>query len=169
MMRAVGQWRATLLLLPLVVAIASASCDCGASAKEGSVGPSRVLSSSEAKRLLRQLPYRYRWRRVEIPEGASGALAGTVIGRHRTTVHFGISLGSEAEAVSVPLAGTVTPVYYPRGGFVFNDDLEVPGKNETVHPGKQFHTAAQWNEAGTMVVEMEEKLCKAATGEPCPP
>ena len=153
----------------LVIAIAAASFGCGGSANgQSSVGSSRVLSSAEAKRLLLQLPYRYRWRPVELPEGASGALAGTVFGKHHTVVHFGISLGPEAEAIPVPQAGIVTPVYYPRGGYVFNDDLVVAGKNETFHPGKQFHTAAQWDEAGTMVVEMEEKLCKAATGEPCP-
>lgn len=159
----------TALSLLLVMTIA-VSCGCGTSAdgQGSSAGSTRVLSSSEAKLLLLHFPYQYRWRQVELPEGASGALAGTVIGRHRTIVHFGISLGTEAEAVPVPRAGTVTPTYYRGGGFVFNDDLEVPGKNESVHPGNQFHTAAQWNEAGTMVVEMEEALCKAATGEPCP-
>lgn len=149
-----GLW----FLFLTVIAVASYGCGDG----------SRILSSAEAKHLLLELPYQYRWRQVEPPGGASGALAGTVIGKHHTRVHFGIALGSEAEAVPVPQAGTITPVYFPRGGFVFNDDLEVPGKNETVHPGKQFHTAAQWNEAGTMVVEMEEKLCKAVTGKPCP-
>jgi hypothetical protein len=128
-----------------------------------------VLGSAEAKDLLLQLPYRYRWRKVKPPEGASGVLAGTAIGKHHTVVDFGIALGTGAEAVPVPHAGTLTPYYYHGGGFVFNDDLEVPGRNETVHPGKQFHSAAQWDEAGTMVVEMQEKLCKASTGQPCPP
>jgi hypothetical protein len=104
---------------------------------------------------------------VESPEGASGALAGTAIGKHHTIVHFGISFGEEPQAVPVPRAGFLTPSYYWGGGFTYNDDLEVPGKNETVHPGKQFHTAAQWDEATTMAVEMQEKLCKASTGEPC--
>lgn len=169
MMRIAKPRRAALPLVLLGMAIAMSNCSCGASADgQGSDQPTRVLSSREAKLLLLRLPYRYRWRQVELPDGASGALAGTVIGRHHTVVHFGIALGTGAEAVPVPRAGTVTPVYYSRGGFVFNDDLEVPGKNESVHPGKQFHTAAQWNEAGTIVVEMEETLCKAATGEACP-
>jgi hypothetical protein len=130
---------------------------------------SRVLSTDETKHLLLELPYRYRWRKVAVPEGARGALAGTAIGNHHTVLHFGISLGTEAEAVPVPQAGAVTPYYYPRGGFVFNDDLVVPGKGETVHRAKQFRTPAQWHEAVLMEVEMSERLCKAVTGEVCPP
>lgn len=155
----------------LCAVICLAATGCGSSVAGGSSPPAhsgpQVLKAAEAKNLLLQLPYQYHWRKVDPPEGASGALAGTVIGGHHTAVHFGISFGTEAEAVPVLQAGTVTPLYYPRGGFVFNDDLEVPGKKETVRPGKQFHTAAQWNEAGTIVVEMEEKLCRAETGEPC--
>ena len=122
----------------------------------------RVLSAAAANGLLLRLPYRYQWRDVELPQGASSALAGTAIGKHHTIVHFGISFGTEAEAVPVPLAGTLSPYYYYGGGFVFNDDLVLPKG-----VGKQFHTKAQWDEATTMVVEMQEKLCKAATGEPC--
>ena len=116
----------------LVVVTVSSGCGLGSGA----------LSSDEAKRLLLQLPYHYRWREIEPPAGASSALAGTAIGKHHTIVHFDISFG--------------------RGGFVFNDDLVLPQG-----VGKQFHTAAQWDEATTMVVEMEEKLCKATTGKPC--
>ena len=159
----------------LLVTIMVVAVGCGSSATGGSsavlrsTSASHVLSASEAEHQLLRLPYHYRWRRVELPKGAEGALAGTATGKHRTVIHFGISLGTEAEAVPVQRAGVVTPYYYSRGGFVFNDDLEVPGKGENVHPGKQFHTAAQWDEATTMVVEMQEKLCKAATGEACPP
>lgn len=128
-----------------------------------------MLSSAEAKHLLLGLPYRYRWRKVELPKGASAALAGTAIGKHHTVVDFGISLGEEPEAVPIAQAGTLTPYYYWGGGFVFNDDLEIPEKHETIHTGNQIHTAAQWDEATTMVVEMQEKLCKASTGVPCPP
>lgn len=58
-------------------------------------------------------------------------------------------------------------MYYPRGGFVFTDDSLVPGKEEKWETGPQFHTAAQWEEAGRMGVEIEQKLCLAATGERC--
>lgn len=159
-----GQVRISLGLL-LITAVAAISHGCGESATgEGSVGSPRVLSSTEAKRLLLQLPYRYKWRRVELPKGANGALAGTAFGKHRTIVHFGISLGTEAEAVPVPQAGARDPYDYTQGGgFAFTDDMVVPGGI-----GKQFRTAAQWDEAGTMVVEMTQKLCEATTGDVCP-
>jgi len=153
-----------------LVAIAAVTMTSGCGSANGSDtdGSPKVLSAPQAKRLLLQLPYRYEWHDVELPEGASGALAGTAIGKHHTVVHFGISFGTEPDAVPVPPAGLLTPYYYYGGGFVFNDDLEVPGKGETVHPGKQFHTAAQWYEANLMEVEMSEKLCKATTGKVCP-
>jgi hypothetical protein len=141
----------------VVVTTAVGSCGLG----------SGVLSSGEVKQLFLQLPYRYRWQQVALPEGASGALAGTAIGKHHTIIHFGVALGRETKAVPVPQGVPVPPVYYSSEGYVFSNDLEVPGKNGTVRPGKQFHTAAQWDEAATMVVEMEEKLCRATTGKPC--
>lgn len=150
----------TRVLLGFLLVIVTTASSCGLG--------SGVLSSTEAKQLLLQLPYRYRWRPVEPPEGASGAIAGTAVGRHHTIVHFGISLGTEAEAVPVPHAGVRIPEEYGENGFVFNDDLEIPGKNENIHPGKQFHTGAQWNEAARIVVEMEDKLCEAGSGKPCP-
>jgi hypothetical protein len=138
---------------------------CGSSATgDGVTSETKVLSTAESKRLLLELPYRYRWSEVEPPKGASGALAGTAIGKHRTVLHFGISLGTSAEAVAVPQAGMRNPYSYSRGGFVFNDDIIIPGG-----VGKQIHSAAQWREANFMEVKMEEKLCKAATGEACPP
>jgi hypothetical protein len=145
---------------------------CGLSATgDSSTAPDsspRVLTAAGAKHLLLELPYHYRWRQVELPKGASDALAGTATGNHHTIVHFSISFGTGTEAVPVPQAGVLTPDYYGGLGFVFNNDLEVPGKNESVHTGKQFHTAAQWDEAINMAFEMEEKLCKAVSGKPCP-
>jgi len=129
----------------------------------------QILKTEEAKQLLLQLPYRYHLRPVALPEGASGALAGSAIGQHRTIVHFGVALGRDSGLVSVPHAGTSGAYGYPDGGFMFTDDLQVRGKHHTWHRGSQFRTAAQWDEATTMVVKMQEKLCKAATGEPCPP
>lgn len=150
--------RIALGLLLIVATTGVGSCGLG----------SGVLSSSEAKQVLLQLPYRYHWRQVELPEGASGALAGTAFGKHHTIVHFGISLGAEPQAVPVPRAGTSVADYELENGFVFNDDLGVAGKKGNVRWGGQFHTAAQWNEAASIVVDMEEKLCKAASGKPCP-
>jgi hypothetical protein len=85
-------------------------------------------------------------------------------------MNFGVSLGTEASGVPVPRSGVEDSYDYSEGGgFVFTADLEVSGKNGTVHPGRQFHTKAQWDEAIRMEVAMEEGLCEATTGRPCPP
>lgn len=129
----------------------------------------RLLSSGEGKRLLLHLPYRFQFRDVRLPDGASGAIAGTVFGKHKTILRFGISFGEDPKAVPVPGVGTVDPYdYSSAAGFVFNDDMEVPGKNESVHPGPQYHTEAQWHEAAKIVVEMQQTFCRAATGKACP-
>lgn len=127
-------------------------------------GSPLILSAEDAVALLRELPYHYRFRRVELPEGASDAVAGMATGRHKTVVHFGVAFGQEAEPVPVPQSGTRNPYDFSQGGgFVFTEDIIVSGR-----VGKQIHTAAQWDEANRMVVAMEEKLCKATTGKPCP-
>lgn len=150
-----------ILVAALVVTLIMAG-GCGGDA-EGTPGSPRVLSTEEARELLLELPYKYRFRKAELPEGASGVLAGTAIGKHHTVLHFGISLGTDAEAVSVPRAGILDPYYYRGAGYVFNSDLVVPKSVRT-----PFHTRAQWNEAIHMVFEMTEKLCRASTGELCP-
>jgi hypothetical protein len=90
-----------------------------------------------------------------------------VIGHH-AYLNFGVSLGRHPAGVPVPRSGTEEAYGYPRGGFVFTDDLQVPGKHHTWRTPARFHSQAQLNEATTMLVEMQEKLCEAATGEPCP-
>jgi hypothetical protein len=89
-----------------------------------------------------------------------------VIGPHATIINFGIALGGEGRGVPVPHAGTVNA----SGGtaYVVTDDTLIPGKREKWEPGKQFRTAAQWREASRMMVDIEEALCKARTGGPCP-
>lgn len=165
------RWREQRYVLLLILIFIAATSGCGTSASsEGTANSPRVLSSNEARELLLQLPYRYAWRKPALPEGASGALAGKAVGNHHTVVHFGVSLGAEAAGVPVPSAGVEDSYDYSEGGgFVFTADLEVPGKNGNVHPNRRFKTRAQWNEAISMEVAMEEKLCKATTGRPCPP
>lgn len=153
--------------------VIAAFAGCGSAAGHGSRTATepdpavRVLSAPQTKQLLLQLPYHFHWREVELPKGATGGVAGAVIGRHQTIVHFGISLGTEPEPLPVPNAGISNTYYYYGGGFVFTDDTLVQGKEGSVQPGRQFHTASQWRESGNMVVRMQEKLCRAATGKAC--
>lgn len=127
----------------------------------------RVLSSGEAKEALLRLPYRFTFRHVDPPKWASGAIAGRAVGLHHTVLDFGVSLGRRPYPVSVPRAGTSEVSAYLNGAFAYTDDLQVPGRHERWEPGPQFHTEAQWHEAGHMGVEMREKLCIAATGRVC--
>jgi hypothetical protein len=125
----------------------------------------RTPDEAEVKQLLRQLPYRFEFRPVDPPDGASGAVAGRVIGPHRTVVHFGISLGHDGDPV--PL-GPGTDTADATGGETFRvtDDTMVI-VNGKLKAGHQFHTDAQWNESARIVVDIEEKLCRATTGKPC--
>jgi hypothetical protein len=129
-------------------------------------GGTKTLSEEETKELLRQLPYRFVFRPVDDPEGASGAVAGTAYGPHRTALRFGISLGEEAE--KVPL-GPHTD--FGNGGgtetahLTADDTLFVNGE---VRFNPRIKTRAQWNTATTMHVDIEEKLCRATEGHACP-
>lgn len=125
----------------------------------------KTLDEAEVKQLLRQLPYRFEFRPVDPPDGASGAVAGRVIGPHRTVVNFGISLGRGGDPV--PL-GPGTDTADATGGETFRvtDDTMVT-VNGKLKAGDQLHTEAQWNESARMIVDIEEKLCRAITGKPC--
>lgn len=138
------------------------------SASADDVGETRVLSAEESKQLLRRLPYRYEFHEVPKPPGAKAAVAGRAIGPHHTVLNFGIALGRRIKGVPVPGAGTAESYGYSRGGFIFTTDMFVRGPGGRLVPGPQFKTEAQWREASHMEVMMTDKLCKAATGEPCP-
>lgn len=127
------------------------------------LGP-QVLGETEVKQLLSQLPYRIRFRPVRIPEGADGAIAGTAIGRHQTVVHFGVSLGTGYHPVRFP-----RPVITEATGgetFLVSNDVTIQSGNGIAW-GRQFRTEAQQYEAARIVTDIEQKLCRATTGEPC--
>ena len=160
--------------LPGAVALVWIVAGCGDDAgAEGDIAAgsseTRVLGAKEAKRLLRELPYRYEFRPVAIPEGAEAAVAGRAVGRHRTILNFGVALGHGHYGVPVPRAGTSESYGYPRGGFIFTNDLLIRGPDGRLVSNPHFHTAAQWDEATSMSVMMTDKLCLAATGDHCPP
>lgn len=149
---------AMVVALLCVVVMAAFAVGCG-STDEGS------LSSDSAKAALQELPYRYEFKSVEVPKGASDAFAALVHGPHRTTVSIGVALGRDAHAVPVPPAGDFNAV--GDSGFVFNTDLLIPVGEKTIQ-GKGIQTRVQWRTAISMISAMEEKLCREATGKPCP-
>jgi hypothetical protein len=153
-----------------IVALAWTTAGCGDAGAEGAgSNETGVLGAKETKRLLRQLPYRYKFRPVAKPEGADAAVAGRAVGRHHTRLNFGIALGHGHHGVPVPRAGTSYSYGYPRGGFIFTDDEFINGPDGRMMPNPQLHTTAQFDEASHMSVMMTDKLCLAATGEHCPP
>jgi hypothetical protein len=151
----------------LSIAVAASGCGGGAtsSSAQSPPGPLRV---SEAKQLFRELPYSIQFEPVRVPDGADGAFAGRAVGSRGTVVHFGVSLGDRPAAVPLSGAGTASAYGDSRDGFVYNDDLQIPDPHHTWLRAARFRTAAQWSEATTMSVKMMEKLCRAASGKPCP-
>lgn len=125
----------------------------------------RTLDEPEVKQLLRQLPYRFQFKSVRVPKDASGAVAGAAIGKHRTVVHFGVSLEEGYHPVRLPKPA----VLEATGGqtFLVSSDITI-WSDDGIARGRQFRTQAQWNEAASIVTAIEGKLCRATTGEPCP-
>jgi hypothetical protein len=167
-----AQTKGRLVFAVVVIAALVGVAGCGSTTADGAGEPasssSHVLSPREVSQLLRELPYRYTFRDVPLPKGAEAAIAGRAVGAHHTVVNFGIALGRHTSSVPLPRVGIAEVSYYPRGGFVFTDDEIIRKENGEWESGPQFHTAAQWREAGHMTVEMEEKLCLGATGKVCP-
>jgi hypothetical protein len=165
--------RSLVCLLSIAVSMwATAGCGDNAGAEgdiAASSGETRILGAKETRRLLRELPYRYEFSSVATPEGAESAVAGRVMGRHRTIVNFGIALGHGHKAIPVPRAGTRYSYGYPRSGFIFTSDLLIERSDGSLAPNPQLRTAAQQNEASEITVSMTDKLCLAATGDHCPP
>lgn len=126
------------------------------------------LSESEVKNGLRHLPYRFKFRTVETPAGADAAIAGRAFGRYKTYIDFGISFGSEAEPVTVPRALTNEPEGFPAGEYVLTANVLIEDKYGKLATGKQIHNGRQWDEANHMVTDIEQTLCRMATGRPCP-
>jgi hypothetical protein len=139
---------------------------CGSS-QETEDEASNLLTADEVKQTLRALPYRYKFRPVARPDGAYSAVAGTAFGRHGTVVNFGIAFGRSTQPVPVPRAGTDGVLGY-RNTFAFTNDLQFRNANGKLITGPQFKTGAQWKEAIEISVQITDRLCKSATGEPCP-
>jgi hypothetical protein len=127
-----------------------------------------VLTTAEAKQALRALPYRFKYKNVQRPRGASGAFAARVYGSHHVWFDFGIALGHDAEPVPIPPSGTLNAVGNGEAGIVYTDNLLVRDRRGKIAVAPQIRTRAQDRESIHMGVEIEETLCKAVTSEPCP-
>jgi hypothetical protein len=72
---------------------------------------------------------------------------------------FTIGLGEYAIPLPLPGIGTRFAVSNGEAGFVFNSNAS---------EGKDFSSRNEWEEVGKMEVAIEERLCRRATGKPCP-
>jgi hypothetical protein len=138
---------------------------CGGGAKAEGDGH-KILSAPAARAVLLELPYRYKYRTVPVPRGATAALAGRAYGPSNTSFDFGIALGDGANPVPVAQAGVSEAVGNP--GFVFTSNLLVPVGHAKWENSKRIHSTRQLHVASDMATEMEEQLCRAITGKPCP-
>jgi hypothetical protein len=156
--------------MSVALALGAIASGCSADSKrsENSFAGTHVLTTHEAKQRLYALPFKYSFRHVQLPRGASGTLAGQVRGPRKSRVDFGISLGRYPRGVPVPEAGTGNAVGVPIAGFVFTSNELVPGPSGSWIVNRRFQNQAQWREAGHILNEMEQALCMAATHEPCP-
>lgn len=144
-----------------------AGCGGTGEADESHARQTQFLTGGEIRQTLSRLPYRFRYRSVDVPDGAVSAVAGTAYGRHGTVLNFGIAFGGSAEAVSVPKAGIDSSFGY-RGLFVFTDDFMYRNAKGKLITAPQLKTGAQVSEASRISVGITDRLCKSATGEPCP-
>jgi hypothetical protein len=144
--------RSPLLALSLLLL----AVGCGAANGDPAIGK---LEPADVRPALRTLPYDLTLKRIQGPKGNTASFRGRALGPHDTTLEFSIGIGDFPRPVSVRGAGTRHVVWNEEAGFVFNDDGEI---------ARKFETAAQWREVGRMATKVEQSLCKAATGEPCP-
>jgi len=72
---------------------------------------------------------------------------------------FSIGLGEYAKAIPLPGIGTRFAVSNGDAGFVFNSNAS---------EGNDFSSKDEWEEVARMEVAVEERLCRRATGKPCP-
>ncbi|MFL5901450.1 MAG: hypothetical protein ACJ75S_09670 [Solirubrobacterales bacterium] len=145
------------VVIPFFVIIALlTTAGCGSASSESA---NVKLEPGDVRPALRTLPYVFALKRIHGPKGNIASFHGRAHGPHDTTLEFSIGIGEPPRPVSVPGAGTKHVVWNEEAGFVFNDDGEI---------ARKFETAAQWREVGRTATKVEQSLCRAATGEPCP-
>jgi hypothetical protein len=150
----------------LVVAFALAAC--GDDQRVDSSGS--VLTPAEVEALLVELPYEFTFAKEKQATAQGPAtVRGRATGPQGTMLKFGFSIGEEPEAVPVGRAGTRMAYAYPSAGFVYTDDLMIETRRGALIPNPRFNSYARWRHAGDMGVAITAELCRATTGEPCPP
>jgi hypothetical protein len=145
--------------LLLVAALAILCSGCGSASGDTGEAESGKLNPDLVRAAMRTLPYDVKLKQVPGPAGNTASFKAKAHGPHDTTLEFSIGIGDPPHPLPVPGAGTKHVEWFEEMNFVFNDDDAI---------GRKFKTAAQWREVAHMATKVNESLCKAATGEPCP-
>jgi hypothetical protein len=165
-MRHEGHLLRVVRMMPLILALltSAASLGCGQSTTENG----SVLTVKQAKEVLEKLPFRYNYKDVRLPRGATGAVAGKISGPRHTSFAFSLTLGKDSVPIPVPESGVGNAVGVKRPGFIFNSNTLVKRANGTFAPSRELGGQAQLHEAGQIQFRTEEALCRAAIHKPCP-
>jgi hypothetical protein len=130
----------------------------GCSSAQGG-GNAETLQGEDVRSALRDLPFPHKLVPIKPPVGDEAAFRGVAHGKYDSTLHFSIGVGASQKWIPVPGTQRQNPSGYSDAGFTFNSDSA---------QGRKFKSMAQWHAAQDMSVEMQERLCRKATGRPCP-
>jgi len=142
--------------LVLAIVVSLGFYGCGSSG--GEQPKPTILRADQVVSVLKGLPFRYRVSGHPPPAGDVAAFVG-VAKRNGIVMRFSIGLGNPPHAVPVGEVGISRASDMPNFGFAFNNDAEF---------GRRFKSVAEWHAAGHMATLIEERLCKKASGKPCP-
>jgi hypothetical protein len=148
-----------LVTASLIGGVAIAGCGGGASASSDVGSGGGGLVAADVRPALSSLPYEIHLHALKPPARDAAAFRGRAIGRFHTVMKFTIGLGEDAMPISIPGIGTRFAVSNGEAGFVFNSNAS---------EGKDFSSKDEWEEVAKMEVAVEERLCRRATGDPCP-
>jgi hypothetical protein len=157
-------------IVAMAVTICMIATACGGSDSTAASGSAHAsaLSEGQVRSVLMSLPYRYTFREVPIPPGASGAVAGQIHGPRHTDLAFSITLGTGVNPVPVSESGDENVIGVPVAGFTINANTMAKVGPHKWGPSREVSGPGQADVAETMVFHIEESLCKAALHEPCP-
>jgi hypothetical protein len=112
-----------------------------------------------AKSALAELPYEIEYRDVPPPDGADGALAGTIIGPTGERVDFALNIADQRKRVHLlAVPGAIGTGAYFRDRFYLQTNESIA--NASRHPQRQELRF-------TLGRALEDALCKKAYGSTC--
>jgi hypothetical protein len=125
----------------------------------GGCGDDKMLDPNQVKTTFDSLPYKVTFKPTRYRPSGESIFRGIAKTPRGHSLAFAISVGDSPRPVPVPLSGTKTAAGLFSLGFVFNDNSEFVRATDTPQ---------SWKERVDMAVDLEQSLCRAATGNACP-